>query len=259
MANESQRIGKGYCGRVLHVDLSTSAISTQELDEAFYQKYLGGLGLGAKILWDRIKPGVDPVGPDNVLGFTAGLLTDTGSLFTGRFNVVGKSPLTGGWGDANCGGYFSPALKRCGLDGLFFHGASSEPIYLYLDEQHAEIRNASAFWGGDAIETEKQLEARYGNRAHVACIGPAGEQLSFIAGVCNDGGRMAARSGLGGVMGSKKLKAVVATGTRRVGVADGKRIQTLSKAFRKRLEGRKGLKRFLGDRLFGFMGWATSR
>ena len=80
MANESQRIGKGYCGRVLHVDLSTSAISTQELDEAFYQKYLGGLGLGAKILWDRIKPGVDPVGPDNVLGFTAGLLTDTGSL-----------------------------------------------------------------------------------------------------------------------------------------------------------------------------------
>ncbi|MGD9321389.1 MAG: aldehyde ferredoxin oxidoreductase N-terminal domain-containing protein, partial [Desulfobacteraceae bacterium] len=87
MANESQGISKGYCGRVLHVDLSTSTISYQELDEAFYQKYLGGLGLGAKVLWDRIKPGVDPMGPDNVLGFTTGLLTDTGSLFTGRFSV----------------------------------------------------------------------------------------------------------------------------------------------------------------------------
>lgn len=259
MANESQGIGKGYCGRVLHVDLSTSTISYEELDEAFYQKYLGGLGLGAKVLWDRIKPGVDPMGPDNVLGFTTGLLTDTGSLFTGRFSVVGKSPLTGGWGDANCGGYFSPALKRCGLDGLFLYGASPEPVYLYLDDQRAELRNASAFWGVDAIETEKQLEAQYGNRAHVACIGHAGEQLSFIAGVCNDRGRLAARSGLGGVMGSKKLKAVVAAGTQRVEVADGKQIQALSKAFRKRLQGRKGLKRFLGDRLFGFMGWATRK
>jgi aldehyde:ferredoxin oxidoreductase len=259
MAKDSQRLGRGYYGKVLHVDLSSSKITYQELDEAFYQKYLGGLGLGAKVLWDRMKPGVDPMGPDNILGFTTGLLTDTGSLFTGRFNVVGKSPLTGGWGDANCGGYFSPALKRCGLDALFFHGESPEPVYLYLDEEGAEIRSASGFWGTDTIETEKQLEARYGNRAHVACIGPAGERLSFIAGVCNDGGRMAARTGLGGVMGSKKLKAVVAAGTRRVGVADGNRIQALSKAFRKRLEGRKGLKRFLGDRLFGVMGWATRK
>ncbi len=259
MANESPGTGRGYCGRILHVDLDTSTISYQELDEAFYQKYLGGLGLGAKVLWDHIKPGVDPMGPDNVLGFTTGLLTDTGSLFTGRFNVVGKSPLTGGWGDANCGGYFSPALKRCGLDGLFFCGRSLEPVYLYLDDQSAELRNASEFWGTDTIETEKRLEARYGKRAHVACIGPAGERLSFIAGVCHDGGRLAARSGLGGVMGSKRLKAVVAAGTHKVGVADRKRIQVLSTAFRKRLEGRKNLQRFLGDRLFGFMGWATRK
>jgi aldehyde:ferredoxin oxidoreductase len=259
MTHESQGTGRGYCGKILHVDLGASTISYQELDEAFYQKYLGGLGLGAKVLWDRITPGADPMGPDNVLGFTTGLLTDTGALFTGRFNVVGKSPLTGGWGDANCGGYFSPALKRCGLDGLFLYGTSPEPVYLYLDDQRAELNNASAFWGVDAIETEKQLEARYGDRAHVACIGPAGERLSFLAGVGNDGGRMAARCGLGGVMGSKKLKAVVAAGTRRVGVADGKRIQALSKAFRKRLEGRENLKRFLGDRLFGFIGWATRK
>jgi len=259
MTHESQGTGRGYCGRILHVDLGTSTISYQALDEAFYQKYLGGLGLGAKVLWDRMKPGMDPMGPDNVLGFTPGLLTDTGALFTGRFSVVGKSPLTRGWGDANCGGYFSPSLKRCGVDGLFFYGRSPEPVYLYLDDQGAELRNASEFWGLDAIETEKRLKERYGKRAQVACIGPAGEQLSFIAGVSHDRGRMAARSGLGGVMGSKKLKAVVAAGTHRVGVADRKRIQELSTAFRKRLEGQKGLKRLLGDRLFGFMGWVPRK
>jgi aldehyde:ferredoxin oxidoreductase len=145
------------------------------------------------------------------------------------------------------------------VDGLFFYGASPEPVYLYMDEQTAELRKASELWGIDAIETEKRLEERYGKRAHVACIGPAGEQLSFIAGVCNDGGRIAARGGLGGVMGSKKLKAVVAAGTKRVGVADPKRIRELSQAVRERLEGRKGLKRFLGDRLFSFMGWATRK
>jgi aldehyde:ferredoxin oxidoreductase len=145
------------------------------------------------------------------------------------------------------------------VDGLFFHGASPEPLYLYLDDHSAELRNAPELWGIDAIETEKRLEERYGKRAHVACIGPAGEQLSFMAGVCNDGGRMAARSGLGGVMGSKKLKAVVASGTQRVGVADGARIQELSRAFRKRFEGQKRLKRLMGDRFFSLMGWATRK
>ncbi len=259
MRDETQGAGRGYWGKILHVNLGASTVSHQEPDDAFYRKYLGGLGLGAKVLWDRMKPRVDTMGPDNILGFTPGLLTDTGSLFTGRFGVVGKSPLTGGWGDANCGGYFSPALKRCGVDALFFHGASPEPVYLYLDDHVAELRDASGFWGLDTMETEARLEKQYGKRAHVACIGPAGEKLSYMAGICNDRGRIAARSGLGAVMGSKRLKAVVAAGANRVGVADPKRIKELSGAFRKRLEGQKGLKPFVGNRLFGFLGWATRK
>lgn len=259
MAGIRNSNGKGYWGKILHVDLNDGSISTQEPDEEFYMKYLGGLGIGARVLWDRLKPGIDPMGPDNILGFTPGLLTDTGALFTGRFSVVGKSPLTGGWGDANCGGYFSHSLKRCGVDALFFHGTSPAPVYLYMDDQSTELRDAGDLWGEDTIHTEIKLKERHGKRARVACIGPAGERLSFLAGISNDGGRIAARSGLGGVMGSKKLKAVVAAGSRRVGVVDAEQLKDLSKGFRERLEGRKGLKRFLGDRLFGFVGWITRK
>jgi len=151
MIEKDQRTGKGYCGKILNVDLSAGTISYREFNHAFYQKYLSGVGLGARILWESMKPGVDPLGPENVLGFTTGLLTDTGALFTGRFTVVGKSPASGGWGDANCGGYFSPSLKRCGVDAVFFYVVSPEPVYLYIDDQSAEIRDASHLWGEDAI------------------------------------------------------------------------------------------------------------
>ncbi len=254
-----QRIRRGFFGRILHVDLTSGKLTYENRDEAFYRAYLGGLGVGARILWERMKKGAAPLGPENILGFTSGLLTDTGTLFTGRFSVVGKSPLTGGWGDANCGGYFSPALKRCGLDAVFFYGKSPETVILYIDENSAEIKDAGTLWGTDTIETEAQLKKRYGPRAQVACIGPGGERLSLLAGICTDRGRIAARGGLGAVMGSKRLKAVVAAGRTRVGVADRERIRALSRDFRKQLEGGKGLKRFLGDRLFGLLGWFTRK
>jgi len=103
MKDHRQSRGRGFCGKIFHVHLDKSQTLFEELDEAFYRKYLGGVGLGAKVLWDRVKPGADPMAPDNILGFTTGLLTDTGSLFTGRFMVVGKSPLSRGWGDVNSG------------------------------------------------------------------------------------------------------------------------------------------------------------
>jgi aldehyde:ferredoxin oxidoreductase len=172
----------------------------------------------------------DPLGPENILGFLSGLLTGTGSLFTGRWMVVGKSPLTGGWGDANCGGNFSPSIKRCGYDGIFFKGISKKPVYLFVDKGKAEIKDASRFWGMDTVETEKALikEADC-KRPRVACIGPAGEKLSLISGISNDLGRMAARSGLGAVMGSKKLKAVVLGGTGRIKSHSPAKIKKLSK------------------------------
>jgi aldehyde:ferredoxin oxidoreductase len=141
---------------------------------------------------------------------------------------VGKSPLTGCWGDANCGGTFSPAIKRCGYDGIFFKGVSERPVYLFADGARAELRDASALWGKDTIETEEALLKEGGPGSRVACIGPAGEKLSLIAEIANDGGRMAARSGLGAVMGSKRLKAVVLNGKRRIGLHDRAEMKRLS-------------------------------
>ncbi|MFH1132158.1 MAG: aldehyde ferredoxin oxidoreductase family protein [Pseudomonadota bacterium] len=250
----SQGPSKGFWGKILHVNLSTKGVEYEQLDESFFQKYLGGIGLAAKVLWDRIKPGIDPLGPDNVLGFVPGLLTDTGSLFTGRFLAVAKSPATGGWGEANCGGFFSPSLKRCGIDGVFVHGASAEPVYLLIEDNKAEVKDALDLWGTDAIETERILKERHGKRSQVACIGQAGERLSYLAGICNDGGRIAARSGMGTVMGSKKLKAVVAVGTQKVPVVDSAQMKQLSKEFSEIIKKGKGSDRMLNDRLLGFSG-----
>jgi aldehyde:ferredoxin oxidoreductase len=250
MAKKSKAVqGNSYWGKILNVNLSNGKIEFEQIGDDIYRDYLGGIGLAAKILWDKIPPGIDPMGPKNVLGLLPGLLTDTGSLFTGRFMAVGKSPQTGGWGDANCGGYFSPFLKRCEIDGLFFSGASKEPVYLYIDNEKAEILDASELWGLDAIETEIKLKEKHGRSVQVACIGVSGEKKSYMAGICNDGGRVAARSGLGGVMGSKKLKAVVAAGKTRVSVKNKAEIKRLSREFRTNLDKFKKASAFLNDRI----------
>jgi aldehyde:ferredoxin oxidoreductase len=257
MTDKEHKTGKGYCGKILNVDLGTGTISYRELNDAFYRKYLSGVGLGAKVLWDNIKPGIDPLGPENILGFTNGLLTETGSLFSGRFTVVSKSPASGGWGDANCGGYFSPSLKRCGLDAVFFYGVSKDPVYLYVTDQSAELRDASGLWGRDTIETEIRLKEEHGRRAQVACIGPAGERLSYMAGIVNDRGRIAARGGLGAVMGSKRLKAVVTAGRKKVDVVDSEKIGEFRKAFRKKIDRFKFMEGSLGDWVLGLTGRLT--
>lgn len=217
-----------YMGAILRVDLSHGTISEELIPDSVYQNYLSGLGLAAFILFKEMPAGADPLGPDNILGFVSGLLTGTGSLFAGRWMVTGKSPLTGGWGDANCGGNFAPAIKRCGYDGIFFKGISEKPVYLYITDGKVELRDASYVWGKDAVEAEKILVAETGPRSRVALIGTAGERLSLISGICNDGGRIAARSGLGAVMGSKKLKAVVLNGAKRIPVNNRDAMKKLS-------------------------------
>ena len=225
-----------YMGQILMVDLTTGEINPEKVPDEIYEKYIGGTGLGAYILYNRVPADADPLGPENIFGVVSGLLTGTGSLFTGRWMVVGKSPLTGGYGDANCGGNFSPAIKRCGYDGIFFIGISPEPVYLHIGHNSAELKDASDLWGLDTVTAEDTLIERYkepGTTPRVACIGPAGEKLSRIAGVSNDHGRIAARSGLGAVMGSKKLKALVLTGKKRIPVYDSKEMKRLSKSCNK--------------------------
>lgn len=223
------QMNQGFMGRLLLVDLSTGQMQEESVDERLYEQYLAGTGLAAHLLYKMIPAGADPLGPDNVLCFLAGLLTGTGSLFAGRWMVAGKSPLTGGWGDANCGGNFAPAIKRCGYDGIFIKGVSSKPVYLYVLNGRAELRDASHLWGVDAVDAEERLIKETGKQSRVALIGPAGEKLSLIAGICNDRGRIAARSGLGAVMGSKKLKAVVLNGKKPVGVYNRDEVKRLSK------------------------------
>ena len=222
----------GYWGRVLFVDLSTSEIRTATLPMDDYRHYLGGYGLGARVLYQHIPVGADPLGPENMLAFLPGLLTGTGAPFSGRFMVAAKSPLTGGWGDANCGGKFGPALRGAGYDGLFVRGASTRPVYLYVDEDGAELRDASHFWGRDTVDTEAAIQGATAPTVRVACVGPAGEKRSLISGIVTDGGRIAGRCGLGAVMGAKKLKAVAVRGKRHVPIADPAAFEAHVRAYR---------------------------
>jgi len=251
-------MGKGYMGKILWVDLSTGDMKAEEIPEETYKRFLTGYGLGAKLLYDRIPPGADPLGPDNILGLCSGLLTGTGALFAGRFMVVAKSPLTGGWGDANCGGNLSPAIKQAGYDGVFFHGISEKPVYLYLTDEKAELRDAGDIWGKDVVETEAAIREETGDKkAKMATIGPASEKLSLISGIANDNGRYAARSGIGAVMGSKRLKAVVASGRKKIESEDSDRVKALSKEFGKSLNRRDALQKILGSRLVKTAGKIT--
>ncbi|MFC1951101.1 aldehyde ferredoxin oxidoreductase family protein [Chloroflexota bacterium] len=218
-------------GKVLFVDLSQGKIKVETPDESLYRQYLGGYGLGARILFSRQKAGVDPLGPDNTLGFVTGLLTGTAVPTGNRYAVVAKSPLTGGWGDANSGGDFGPYLKFSGYDAVFFSGVSEKPVYLAIKDGKAELRDASHLWGKGTYETEDMIQDELGKDMRVACIGPAGEKLSLISCIINNKGRAAGRSGLGAVMGSKKLKAIAVYGKAEVPVADKTMMDELRKKY----------------------------
>jgi len=222
-------MARGFMGKMLWVDLSTNELKDEALDEKLGRDFLGGYGLGARILFSRQKAGADPLGPDNILGIITGVLTGTAALGGSRYTMVGKSPLTGSWGDANSGGYFGPYLKFAGYDAVFFSGISEKPVYLFINNGKAELRDAAHLWGKDTFDTEDILKNELGKDVEVACIGPFGEKVSLIAAVVNNKGRAAARSGLGAVMGSKKLKAIAVKGSMKIPVADEKKASEMRK------------------------------
>ncbi len=251
---------KGYIGKILFVNLSTAEIRIEIVPDGIYEQFLSGVGLGAWVLYQHIPAGADPLGPDNMLGFVSGLLTGTPDFETGRWMVVCKSPLTGGWGDANCGGTFSPAIKHCGYDAIFVNGASASPVYLYVDDQGAQIRPAGHVWGLDSVEAEEILkkENQQAKSPQVAVIGASGEKLALISGICNDGGRIAARSGVGAVMGSKRLKAVVLAGDKPIGFHDLDGMKAISRRLAIKV-GRLKLPRFIPGGIFAFVGQVMGR
>jgi aldehyde:ferredoxin oxidoreductase len=225
-------------GKLLNVNLTTGSIEEESLDEELCRDYIGGYGLGAKLLYDRIPVGADPLGPDNVLALLTGPLTGTPAVIGSRFVAMAKSPKTsGGLGDANCGGFFGPYLKFAGYDGVLFSGIASKPVYLLIDEGKAELRDASDLWGLGVSPMEDILKERHGKKAEVCSIGPAGEMMALTAAIMNDKERAAGRSGLAAVMGSKKLKAVVVKGKMKVPMHDEQGIRTLRKRLLKEADG----------------------
>src|SRR4030043_1381039 len=229
-------MARGYMGKILFVDLSRNKLRDEALDEKLARQFIGGYGIGARILLSGQKAGVAPLGPDNILGILSGPFTGTPAVSGTRFTVVAKSPLTGGWGDANSGGYFGAFMKFAGYDALFFTGISTKPVYLFINNGRAELRDAAHIWGKDTYQTEEVLKSDLGKDVEVACIGPSGGNLSLIAAIMNRG-RKAARSGLGAVMGSKKLKAVAVKGNMKVPLADEQRTKELRKKYLAELGG----------------------
>ena len=211
---------KGWIGKLLRVDLTRGEWKTEELDKNLATKFIGGRGLGSKILFDEIDPKVDPFSPNNKLIMATGPLTGTSASASGRYMVITKAPLTGTIACSNSGGHFGAELKFAGFDVIVFEGKAKEPVYLYIEDGKVELRDAKALWGKTTHETTDQILSETDMDARVACIGPAGERFVRYACVINDKHRAAGRSGVGAVMGSKNLKAVAVKGSGSVTVAD---------------------------------------
>lgn len=223
----------GYAGKMLFVDLGNGSIREEVLPEEICRDFIGGYGLGIRILYERMKPRVEPFSGDNMLGFVTGVLTATSVPGSGRYGVVTKSPLTGAWNESNAGGTFGPELKTAGYDAIFFSGISPKPVYLLIKDGKTELRDASSLWGKDTYATDVSICAEIGDsKIKVACIGPAGEAKSLLAGIVNEKGRIAARGGAGAVMGSKNLKAVVVKGGHnKIAIADRTRLKETQARF----------------------------
>lgn len=220
---------KGYHGRFLEVDLSDGSMRDIPLGEDFCRKFLGGTAMASALLYERMGPEMSPLAPQSPLIMATGPFTGSPIPMVSRYAVCAISPLTGLWGEATSGGSFPVRLKGSGWDGMIFIGKAPSPVYLELGEGEARLRDASHLWGKDTYETQDALRDELGdNEFSVACIGPAGERLIPYASVINDKGRAAGRCGMGAVMGSKKLKAVVARGDTKAPVAHAGRLAQLA-------------------------------
>ena len=222
----------GFNQKILRVNLTEGTCRAEELEEKVYRKYLGGKGLALYFLMNEMKPGLDPLGSGNILVFSTGVATGVPLPGFSRYSVVSKSPLTGGFGEAEAGGFWGPELKFAGFDAVVVEGSSPKPVYLWLHDGEAEIRDASSVWGLRIKEAQESIRGEVGDPlTRIALIGPAGEKVVRYACVLNDLKFANGRSGLGAVMGSKKLKAIAVRGHKRLEFKDPEKIRELARWF----------------------------
>lgn len=224
----------GWRGKILRVNLTKGMVHEEELDPQVAKDYIGGRGLGIWLLNKELDPQCDPLSPANIMVMATGPLTGTGAPTGARYAVMTKSPLSGAITCSNSGGKFPTELKRSGFDAIVVEGRSAKPVYLWVNDGTFELRNAEHLWGMTTHETTNQLMTETDAKAKVACIGPAGEKQVLFAAIMNDKDRAAGRSGVGAVMGSKNLKAVVVRGTQKIQLADPDRF----KEFNRKILGR---------------------
>lgn len=218
----------GYMGRILYVDLTKRQLRDEPLNEEDARSFVGGSGWAARIIHNMVKPDTDPLGPQNPLVFMTGPLVGTAMPSAGRYSVCALSPLTRIWGEANSGGLFGPELRFAGYDGVVITGCSDKPVWLSVVEGKPQLHEASDIWGHDSYLTQQRVRDALGDqRARVACIGVGGQNKVKMAAVMNDHGRAAGRTGMGAVMGSKKLKAIGVRGQAKVPLADPEGLKTL--------------------------------
>ncbi|MHA1978968.1 MAG: aldehyde ferredoxin oxidoreductase family protein [Candidatus Hodarchaeales archaeon] len=231
----------GYMGKYLDVDLTTNKIQEKKLDYQEVKKWIGGKGLGAKILYDSLKPGIDPLSPKNILLLMTGPLSGTSVQTSGRWTVVTKSPHTGIFVDSHVGGKFGHKLKRSGFDYIVLKGKAAEPVYLEVTSENIDLHSANEYWGKGNYDTESLLKKKH-DKSEVSSIGPAGENLVSFANIVTDRTHIAGRGGTGAVMGSKNLKAVVVNGTEKIEAKDPSKFKQLTRIFRKKVRENPGVK-----------------
>ena len=223
----------GYNGKILRVDLNRGSTSVEEPEESFYRRYLGGAALIGYYLLKEQKPGVEPFSPENRLVFAPGIITGVQVGGSGRNAVGAKSPLTNAFSTSEGGGYWGAELKHAGYDAIVIEGKAKKPVYLWIQDGKAEIKDAAHLWGKPTAETQELMRQELGDsRVRTALIGPGGEKLVRFACIVNDLGHFAGRTGLGAVMGSKNLKGIAMRGHNPVALADPKVVSDIAKQFR---------------------------
>ncbi|MEM1562487.1 MAG: aldehyde ferredoxin oxidoreductase family protein [Candidatus Bathyarchaeia archaeon] len=248
---------RGWRGKILRVNLSKGKVLTEEYDANLATKYIGGRGFAARILFDELEPGIDPLGPENKMVIAAGPLTGLPGPSLGKLVIAAKSPLTGGYGDGNIGTMAAVQMRRAGFDAMIVEGRAEKPVYIYVEDERGYILSADGIWGKTSFETERALKEIHGRDIGALVIGPGGENMVKYATVVSEGGRSGGRPGMGAVMGSKKVKAIVFKGSKDISLADPETYDRLIKEAYEDIRGKDGYGFWIRQGTMMIIDWAN--